>query len=90
MAPKKTTSGNRLDVGWQHDIDIDNNSRKVQCKYCQKIFSGGIYSFKHHLSCTRKDIEPCQQVYKDVKKMIFSVLVKIKKHPRRKERFFNI
>jgi hypothetical protein len=50
MASKKTTSGNRLDVGWQHGIDIENTSRKVQCKYCQKIFSGGIYRFKHHLA----------------------------------------
>jgi hypothetical protein len=52
-------------VGWQHDINIDKNSRKVQYKYCHKIFSGDIYHFKHHLTCTRKDVEPCQQVLKD-------------------------
>lgn len=76
MASKKTTSGNRLDVGWQHGIDIENTSRKVQCKYCQKIFSGGIYRFKHHLACTRKDVEPCHQVPADVKQMMLNVLVK--------------
>jgi len=37
MASRKNSSGNRLDVGWQHGMDIDKNSRKVQRKYCQKI-----------------------------------------------------
>jgi hypothetical protein len=76
MASRKNSSGNRLDVGWQHEIDIDKNSRKVQCKYCQKIISGGIFRFKQHLACTRKDVEPCQQVPENVKQMILGVLVK--------------
>ena len=45
MASKKISFGNRLDVGWQHGINIDNNSRKVQCKYSQKIISGGNFHF---------------------------------------------
>jgi hypothetical protein len=76
MASRKNSSGNRLDVGWQHGIDIDKNSKKVQCKYCQKIISGGIFRFKQHLACTRKDVEPCQQVPENVKQMILGVLVK--------------
>jgi len=76
MASRKNSSGNRLDVGWQHGIDIDKNSRKFQCKYCQKIISGGIFHFKQHLACTRKDVEPCQQVPENVKQMILGVLVK--------------
>jgi len=28
MASRKNASGNRLDVGWQHGIDVDKNSRK--------------------------------------------------------------
>jgi hypothetical protein len=76
MASRKNSSGNRLDVGWQHGIYIDKNSRKVQCKYCQKIISGGIFRFKQHLACTRKDVGPCQQVPENVKQMILGVLVK--------------
>ena len=76
MASKKTTSGNRLNVGWQYGIDVDKNSKRVQCKFCQKIISGGIYRFKHHVACTQKDVEPCQQVPEDVKKIILNVLVK--------------
>jgi hypothetical protein len=62
ITSRKNSSGNRLDVGWQYDIEIDKNSRKVLCKYCKKIISGGIFRFKHHLTCTRKDVESCQQV----------------------------
>jgi len=54
MASRKNASGNRFDVGWQHGIDVDKNSRKVLCKYCQKIISGGIFRLKQHLACTRK------------------------------------
>jgi hypothetical protein len=57
MASGKNSSGNRLDVGWEHGIDIDKNSRNVQCKYYQKIISGDIFRFKHHLAYTRKDVE---------------------------------
>ena len=32
MVSRKNSSGNRFDVGWEHGIDIDKNSRKVQCK----------------------------------------------------------
>ena len=81
MAPRKNSSSNRLDVGWQHDIDIDKNSRKVQCKYCQKIISGGIFYFKHHLACTRKDVK---QVLENVKQMILDVLVKNLKATKKK------
>jgi hypothetical protein len=73
---EKIFYGNRLDAGWQHGIDIDKNSRKVQCKYCQKIIIGGIFHFKQHLTCTRKDVETCQQVPENVKQMILGVLVK--------------
>jgi hypothetical protein len=76
MASRKNSSHNRLNVGWQHDINIDKNFRKFHCKYCQKIISGGIFHFKHHLACTSKDFEPCQQVLENVKHMILGVLVK--------------
>ena len=88
MASKKTTSGNRLDVGWQYGIDVDKNSKRVQCKFCQKIISGGIYRFKHHLACTRKDVEPCQQVPEDVKKIILNVLVKNQEASEKKRKAF--
>jgi hypothetical protein len=59
MTSKKTSIGIRHDMEWQHGIDIDKNSREIQCKYCQKILSWGIYNFKHHLVCTRKEVKLC-------------------------------
>ncbi|XP_047340225.1 uncharacterized protein LOC124943798 [Impatiens glandulifera] len=63
----KNKPGNRSDIGWEYGIDVDSNSKKVKCKFCSKIFSGGIYRFKHHLACTHKDAEPCISVPDDVK-----------------------
>jgi len=77
-------------VGWQHGIDVDKNSRKVLCKYCQKIISGDIFSFKQYLACTRKDVELCQQVLENVKQMILGVLGKNLEATERKERPVNI
>ena len=59
----------------------------MQCKFCQKII-GGIYRFKHHLACTRKDVEPCQHVPEDVKKIILNVLVKNQEVTEKKRKAF--
>ncbi|XP_047340886.1 uncharacterized protein LOC124944626 [Impatiens glandulifera] len=63
----KNKPGNRSDIGWEYGIDVNSNSKKVKCKFCSKIFSGGIYRFKHHLACTHKDAESCISVPDDVK-----------------------
>ena len=73
-------------MGWQYGIDIDKNSRKVQCKYYQKIISGDIFCFKQHLACTHKDVEPCQQVPEHVKQMILGFLVKNLEATKKKKR----
>jgi len=88
MASKKTTSGYKLDGGWQYGIDVDKNSRKVQCKYCQKILNGGIDCSKHHLTYTQKDVESCQRVPEDVKKMILNILVKNQEATEKKRKIF--
>jgi hypothetical protein len=46
-----------------------------------------MYRFKHHVACTRKDVDPCQQVLEDVKKMILDVLVKNKKATKKRKVF---
>jgi hypothetical protein len=64
---RKNSTGNRTDPGWEHAVDINNNSRRVQCKYCGVIRSGGIYRFKHHLAGTSQNAEPCTKVPDDVR-----------------------
>ena len=71
----KNAPGNRTDAGWEHGIDIDGNGKKVQCKYCKKVVSGGIFRFKNHLACTRRDVEGCTSVPGEVKEQILSILV---------------
>jgi len=40
------------------------------------------------LACTRKDVEPCQQVPEDVKKIILNVLVKNQEASEKKRKAF--
>ena len=73
---RKNAPGIRSDIGWEYGIDVDNNSKKVRCKFYEKVFSGGIYRFKNHLACTHKDVKPCKQVPNDVRQKMLGMLVK--------------
>ncbi|XLT37957.1 hypothetical protein S245_068696, partial [Arachis hypogaea] len=42
--------GSRTDVGWEHGISVGEDGKKIQCKYCHKIFSGGVYILKLQLN----------------------------------------
>ncbi|KAG6538247.1 hypothetical protein ZIOFF_003360 [Zingiber officinale] len=76
---EKNASGSRTDIGWQHGVDVDNNSKKGRCKYCDKTFSDGIFRFKHHLAGTHRDVESCLTVPDDVKNKMRSVMDKLAK-----------
>ncbi|XP_042396596.1 uncharacterized protein LOC121986716 [Zingiber officinale] len=71
---RKNASGSRTGPGWEHRYDVVGNSRKAKCKYCDKIVNGGIFHFKHHLACTRRDVEVCISVPDNVKKKMLSFL----------------
>ncbi|XP_038690695.1 uncharacterized protein LOC119989295 isoform X2 [Tripterygium wilfordii] len=71
---RKNASGNRSDIGWEYAIEVGNDSKKVQCKYCSKICSGGIYRLKHHLACTNKNVGPCRNVPDDARKRMLGIL----------------
>jgi hypothetical protein len=51
MDSKKTTSGNRLDVGWQYGINVDKNSRSLDI--CIVYFTMDMYEFLFELSILR-------------------------------------
>jgi len=46
----------------------------MKCKYCEKVLTAGIYSLKHHLVETSKDIGACI-ANKNVKLMLGVVYV---------------
>ena len=83
---RKNALGNRSDVGWEHGIDVDNNGKRVKCKYCDKVVTGGIFWFKNHLACTRRDVEPCMSVPDEVKKQMMILLVKAAEATERKRK----
>ncbi|RYR22773.1 hypothetical protein Ahy_B03g068081 [Arachis hypogaea] len=66
----KNALGSRTDVGWEHGISVGEDGKKIQCKYCHKIFSGGFYRLKHHLAETQKDVGACTAVSDEVKKQM--------------------
>ncbi|KAK8931186.1 hypothetical protein KSP39_PZI016912 [Platanthera zijinensis] len=71
---RKNASGTRSDPGWEHGIEIDSTTKKVQCKYCLVIRSGGIYRLKHHLAGTKFNVEACTKVPEKVRNQFLSIL----------------
>ncbi|XP_061374524.1 uncharacterized protein LOC133316764 [Gastrolobium bilobum] len=67
----KNAPGNRSDIGWKYGMPLNELGTKIQCKYCPKKVSGGVYRFKHHLAGTKKDVEACPSVPDEVKKEMF-------------------
>ncbi|KAF7822105.1 uncharacterized protein G2W53_027560 [Senna tora] len=78
---RKNALDSRTDVSWKHGHVVDGDSRKVECKYCKKIYTVGAYRFKHHLVCTSNNVEPCVSVPDDVKKEMLTILVKSTERP---------
>ncbi|CAO2825204.1 unnamed protein product [Amaranthus hypochondriacus] len=64
---RKNAPGSRTDPSWEHCIEVDKIAKKVKCKYCSGVRSGGIFRHKHHLACTGINVEGCLQVPDDVK-----------------------
>ncbi|GAV79120.1 LOW QUALITY PROTEIN: zf-BED domain-containing protein/DUF659 domain-containing protein/Dimer_Tnp_hAT domain-containing protein, partial [Cephalotus follicularis] len=62
------------DPGWEHGIDVDSTNRRVQCKYCGVIRSGGVYRLKHHLAGTSCNVEACPNVPEEVKQKFIDLL----------------
>ncbi|CAN1132634.1 hypothetical protein LINPERHAP2_LOCUS7153 [Linum perenne] len=71
---KKNALRSRKDPGWEYATDIDGDSKKTKCKFCSKVFSGGIFRFKHHLARTKENVEPCFSVPDDVRKQMLDIL----------------
>jgi len=67
VAPKNVL-GNRSDIAWKHCNSVSGDTRKRQCKYCQKVVTWGVYRLKHHLASTQKDVGACKDVIDEVEK----------------------
>nr|XP_007147219.1 hypothetical protein PHAVU_006G105700g [Phaseolus vulgaris]ESW19213.1 hypothetical protein PHAVU_006G105700g [Phaseolus vulgaris] len=64
----------RTDPAWKHCVSVDGTTRKLKCKYCEKVLTGGVYRLKHHLAGTSKDVGACVSVPEDVKKSMLDTV----------------
>jgi len=32
----------RTDPAWKHCVSVDGKTRKLKCKYCEKVLTGGL------------------------------------------------
>ncbi|XP_056687918.1 uncharacterized protein [Spinacia oleracea] len=74
------------DIGWKFGEAVDGNKRKVKCKFCHKIISGGITRLKQHLAHKSGDVAPCGSVSVDVKREIMALLMQTKDKKTEKNR----
>ena len=74
---RKNATGNRSDVGWQRDYEVENDDRRIKCKYCKKVVTRGVYHLKHHLACTKKDVGACPSVSNEVKKFMLQIFLEM-------------
>lgn len=72
----KNALGNRSDPGWNYDLSIDGDTKKIQRKYCEKVMTGGVHRLKHHFAGSYKDIAPCISVPKDVQQEMEKIVKK--------------
>jgi len=83
----KNAPGNRSDVAWKHCISVAGDIRQLQCKYCQKVLTGGVYRLKHHLASTQKDVGACEDAPDEVKKEMWEIVVGLQQKLNKKSSF---
>ncbi|XP_050916014.1 uncharacterized protein LOC127131123 [Lathyrus oleraceus] len=76
----KNAPDNRTDIAWKHGIADPDNPSKIQCKYCQKMITGGVYRLKHHLAGTQKYVEACKIVLDEIKREILQVCSRLQEN----------
>ncbi|MQL69354.1 hypothetical protein Taro_001653 [Colocasia esculenta] len=66
-APHSSSNPPSTDPAWAHGIVVDMTRRKVQCKYCDRVLSGGIFRLKQHLAGIKGEVAPCLRVSAEVR-----------------------
>ncbi|MQM03857.1 hypothetical protein Taro_036648 [Colocasia esculenta] len=66
-APHSSSNPPSADPAWAHGIVVDMARRKVQCKYCNRVLSGGVFRLKQHLAGIKGEVAPCSKVSAEVR-----------------------
>ena len=61
-----------------HGKVIDRQKNRVQCNYCAKMMSG-FSRLRYHLGCVKGDVAPCGEVPENVKELIKTKLLELKR-----------
>lgn len=64
---RSSTNPPSADPAWAHCNVVDMAQRKVQCKYCNRIISGGVWRFKQHLAGIKGEVAACANVSAEVR-----------------------
>ncbi|XP_075515561.1 uncharacterized protein LOC142550208 [Primulina tabacum] len=60
----------KLDIGWEFDKPIGDNRKTIQCKFCEKVVSGGITRLKQHIAHVSGNVESCSKAPKEILLML--------------------
>ena len=71
----KNAPGNRSDIAWKNCNCVGGDTRKLQCKYCQKVVNSGSLS-----------IGACKDVTDEVKKEMWEIVVGLEQNLNKKSR----
>ncbi|MQL69249.1 hypothetical protein Taro_001530 [Colocasia esculenta] len=66
-APHSSSNPPSANSAWAHGIVVDMARRKVQCKYCNRVLSGGVFHLKQHLAGIKGEVAPCSRVSAEVR-----------------------
>ncbi|MQL89290.1 hypothetical protein Taro_021865 [Colocasia esculenta] len=66
-APQSSSNPPSADPAWAHCTVVDMGRRKVQCKYCNRVLSGGVWCLKQHLAGIKGEVAPCSRVSSEVR-----------------------
>ncbi|MQL93099.1 hypothetical protein Taro_025739 [Colocasia esculenta] len=61
-ASQSSSNPPNADLAWAHCTIVDMGRRKVQCKYCNRVLSGGVWRLKQHLAGIKGEVAPCLRV----------------------------
>ncbi|MQL78146.1 hypothetical protein Taro_010554, partial [Colocasia esculenta] len=65
--PQSSSNPPSADPAWAHGIIVDMARRKVKCKYCNRVLSGGVWRLKQHLAGIKGEVAPYSRVYAEVR-----------------------
>ncbi|MQL72272.1 hypothetical protein Taro_004616 [Colocasia esculenta] len=66
-APQSSSNPPSDNPTWAHCTVVNMGRRKVQCKYCNRVLSGGVWRLKQHLAGIKGEVAPCSRVSSEVR-----------------------